>query len=125
MTALGPRPSALGESSAIRRGGVTLVELLVAIAIVGLLAGVVGLAARRAPQPGEAERLATFVADARRTALRNGRPATIEIRLDGAPHAITALPDGGMIADRVVRKRLGIDRLTGVVLPTDESARAR
>lgn len=108
-----------------RRAGVTLVELLVAIVIVGLLAGVVGLAARRAPEPSEAERLATAVANARRTSLRDGRPATIEIRLGGARHAVTALPDGGVIADKVVRERLGIDRVTGIVLRTEESTRAR
>lgn len=124
LEALGTRQSALGGVAGARRRGVTLVELLVAIVIVGLLAGVVGLAVRRAPQPSEAERLATDVADARRTALRDGRPATIEIRLDGAPHAVTALPDGGVIADRVVRQRLGIDRLTGISLPADEITRA-
>ena len=82
-----------------RRAGVTLVELLVAIVIVGLLAGVVGLAARRAPQPDEAERLAAAVASARRTALQTGHPVTIELHIDGDVHAITARPDGGACLD--------------------------
>jgi prepilin-type N-terminal cleavage/methylation domain-containing protein len=124
VTALGPRPSALGEPADARRRGVTLVELLVAIVIVGLLAGVAGVAVRRAPAPSETDRLLAAVAGARRAAVRDRRAATIEIRLGGAPYAVTALPDGGVIADRVVREQLGIDRLTGVALPADESTRA-
>ena len=96
-----------------------------AIAIVGLLAGVVGLAARGVPEPSEAERVAAVVADARRSALREKRPATIEIRLGDAPHAVTALPDGRVVADRAVRERLGLDGLTGVVLGPEEGARVR
>ena len=125
MKALGPRLSALGGAAGARRGGITLVELLVAIVVVGLLAGVTGLAVRHAPEPSEAERLVTTVAGARRTAAREQRSATIELRLDGALHAVTALPDGGVVADPIVRERLGIDRLTGVALASEAAARAR
>jgi prepilin-type N-terminal cleavage/methylation domain-containing protein len=98
------------------RGGVTLVELLVAVVIVGLLAGVAGLAVRRAPEPSDDDRLVAAIAAARRTALREGRQETIELRLDGEPHAVTALPDGSVITDEATHGRLGIDRLTGTVM---------
>lgn len=124
IVALGTRPSALGGASRARLG-VTLLELLVAVVIVGLLAGVVGLAVRRLPEPSEAERLAALVVDARRTALRAGRPETIVLRLDGAAHAVTALPNGEVVADAAVRERLGIERLAGVIPGAGESAGAR
>lgn len=108
--------------SGVTRSGVTLVELLVAIAIVGFLAGVVGVAARHAPEPSAADRLVAALAHTRRTAIREGRAVSVEVRiegdLDGEPHAVTALPDGQVIADATLRTKLGLDRLTGVTRAT-------
>ena len=123
--ALDPPRSPLGRAAGLPHAGVTLVELLVTIAIVGLLAGGGGRAVRRAPEPSEAERLLAAVSDARRTALRERRPVTIEIRLDGSARAATALPDGRVIADGAVRRQLGIDMLTGVVVGPEQGAHAR
>jgi prepilin-type N-terminal cleavage/methylation domain-containing protein len=93
------------------RSGVTLVELIVVLAILGVIAGVTTLAFRTA-QPGpRIEPWASAVAQARRTAIDSARPVSLMIRIGDSLYAATALPDGSVVADR----QLGIDRLTGEV----------
>ena len=90
------------------RRGVTLLELLVVLVILGLVASLVAFApaaVERVPA-GEVE---ARVAAARREALRSGAPVTIDITIDGHPHSLTALPDGSVIADPT----LGVERLSG------------
>jgi prepilin-type N-terminal cleavage/methylation domain-containing protein len=89
------------------RRGVTLVELVVVLAVCGILAGVVGLAMRAARPVADTpeQRLAA----ARREALRTGRPVTAVWTIDGKAAQATARPDGSTIADPA----LGVDRLTG------------
>jgi prepilin-type N-terminal cleavage/methylation domain-containing protein len=94
------------------RGGVTLVELLVVLAILGVMAGVVGLAVppiRRAPEGGAAAR----VARARQTAVASGRAVTVSVSMDGRPRTATAFPDGSVVAD----SGLDVDRLSGAINP--------
>lgn len=89
--------------------GVTLIELVVALALLGIMSGVVGLSirtARRVPTPNVALLAA---ARARDSALRLGRPVTIVIARDSQSFDVTALPDGRVIA----AKKLAIDPLTG------------
>jgi prepilin-type N-terminal cleavage/methylation domain-containing protein len=91
------------------RRGFTLAELMVVLAVLGVMAGVAGLAARSLERTDpEAERDA-LVAAARREALRTRRP--VELVLPGAegPLRLTALPDGSVRADA----GLGLDPLTG------------
>jgi prepilin-type N-terminal cleavage/methylation domain-containing protein len=94
-----------------RTSGFTLVELIVVLALLGLLTAVVGVTLSRVEKPAAVERDAAAIADARRAALRSGRPVTVVVRRDGTAMSATALPDGSVIG----ADRLGVDRLTGRV----------
>jgi prepilin-type N-terminal cleavage/methylation domain-containing protein len=89
----------------VRNGGVTLVELIVVLAIIGLVVGVSGLALASLQAPRES----VWVRELRRAraeAIRTGRP--VEIRDDRSPltaHALF-LPDGRVLG-------AGLDPLTG------------
>lgn len=88
--------SATGCSRACRRrGGFTLVELMVTITIVGLAAGAVMLAAPRARPAAsfEAERLAARLQRAREEALLTNRVVAVDI--DGAGYRFSALDASG------------------------------
>jgi prepilin-type N-terminal cleavage/methylation domain-containing protein len=105
------------------RVGVTLVELIVSLSILGLLAGVVGIAIPRHDPLTAIGEVSRSLADARRTAITSGHAVTIAITIDGAPHAATALPDGAIIAD----SGLAIDRLSGALVaqrPADRPGHA-
>lgn len=95
------------------RRGVTLVELVIALAILGLLAGLAGLALRPAPPVAAADTVAARVAAARATAVREGRPVTVEVLVRGEPAVATALPDGRVVADALVESLTAVDPLTG------------
>ena len=88
------------------RQGVTLVELMVTLAVIGLVASVATLAIGPAPPP--ADDTATRVARARHAALTMARDTTI--RLADSVRA-TARADGSIVADSVV----GVERLTGAL----------
>lgn len=109
------------------RLGVTMLELIVVVAIMGVMAGVVGLAVAQPAPTAEntLEAAHAAIADARRAAIRSGSAVAIVVSVDAkedgsaissaihsaqpvALHA-TAFPDGSVIADPA----LGIDRLTG------------
>jgi len=92
----------------MRRAGTTLLELLVTLAIVAIVSAVVGLTLRATPAPPADDAQAT-VAAARHTAVAERRVVTVTVQSHGQPHAVTALPDGGIVADSA----LGRDRLTG------------
>lgn len=89
------------------RRGSTLVELIVTLVIMAIVASVVTLALK--PRASSAQDTATRVAEARRTALAQRRAVTITLVLDRTPVSLTALPDGGVVADSSLR----LDRLTG------------
>lgn len=116
-----------------RRRGVTLVELLVVLVILGLSTSVVMLAWRQDVAPSaEMGELRRRIGEARRRAISSGRPQRLTFLLsrngalttpdqtdsDAAPYTVTALPDGGVLADYDLR----FDRLLGTPL---ESAGAR
>ena len=93
-----------------RDAGTTLVELLVVLAILGIMTGIVGLTFAVAGDWGRDEETAALISDARSEALATGRPVTTSVVRDGARHSITAWPDGRVFAD----PSLAIDPLTGV-----------
>lgn len=91
-----------------RRCGMTLVELLVTLAIMGVLLGVVTLAVRRIAEPAAADPL-HIVEDSLRVAASSGRSISLLFIRDGASVAATVFPDGSVVGDSV----LAIERLSG------------
>ena len=91
------------------RSGVTLTELMVVLVLLGLMAGVVGLAWR--PNPAARSQRLDPIAAARHEAIQSGHSVRVDITIDGQSVAIAALPDGRIIAPTGVR----VDPLTGVV----------
>ncbi|HEU4557052.1 MAG TPA: prepilin-type N-terminal cleavage/methylation domain-containing protein [Longimicrobium sp.] len=89
------------------RSGATLLELMVALAILAIAAGVVVPALRHAAQAPPT--LHDHVAAARREALEQGRAVTRTLRDSAGTRLLTAYPDGRVAADTV----LGVDPLTG------------
>lgn len=92
-----------------RAPGVTLVELLVVLILIGLAASVVGLTLGSATRSISSRSQREDVTAARDSAIRTGRPLTVWIHGNTVKSEITALPDGRVIADTV----LPIDRLSG------------
>src|SRR5690242_17553113 len=93
------------------RQGVTLIELMVVILLLGLLAGVVGLTMGSTPSVGSLDPTTVAVLQARDSALRTGHPVTIAFSDEGSAHHATAYPDGRVITDALI----GIDPLSGSV----------
>lgn len=116
------------------RAGVTLVELVVALAIVGISSGVVLLAWRPTDveRHAESRSFAELIADTRRRAAATGRTQNVTFRLatDGlvleaddvaagsALHAMAVHPDGSVVASPALR----VDRIAGQLLPVPEAA---
>lgn len=94
--------------SRVPRSGVTLIELIVTLVLLGIIAGVTVLAIRRIDPP-RADDPRTIFADTLRAVLASGRSAVVEIRTDSGPAFGTVRADGSVVADSV----LDIDRLSG------------
>lgn len=123
MTAL-PGPGPPGAS-----GGLTLLEVVVVLALLGLSAGIAGLAFRQSAGgaeegPGASGGVAADaeggvaggatgeVAAARRRALEEGRRVEMLARGEEGVVALVAFPDGSVVAESELA-----DRLTGRVGP--------
>ncbi|HWG53380.1 MAG TPA: prepilin-type N-terminal cleavage/methylation domain-containing protein [Gemmatimonadaceae bacterium] len=96
-TAVTPAHSSRPRGRAAR--GVTLLELLVTLALLGLIAGVTGLSLRATPTSTPLTPTAARVAAARDAALRSGHPVTEMLRESTFVHSVTALPDGRVLTD--------------------------
>ena len=90
------------------RRGVTLIELIVAIAIVAFVAGLVGL---RIPEPAthHTDTRQSLLFDARHRSLREGRQLVVHGSDSAGRWSAIALPDGSIVADSA----LHIQRFTG------------
>lgn len=76
--------------------GLTLVEMLVVLAILGLMAGVVAVRLEFRPAP---PREGTVTGDARRRAIGEARPVSVLVTAAGRVTTVTALPDGRVLSD--------------------------
>jgi prepilin-type N-terminal cleavage/methylation domain-containing protein len=83
-----------------RHAGITLAELLVVLAILGAMAWISGLAFR-GPEwfRHDLDPLGAEVRAARRSAATQRRPVTVTVWREDRPAAVTALPDGRVVAD--------------------------
>ena len=88
--------------------GMTLVELLVTLAIMGVLLGVVTLAVRRIDEPVLKDPY-HIVGDSLRAAAASGRAISLLFVMHGTSVAATVFPDGSIVSDSA----LAIDRLSG------------
>lgn len=88
--------------------GITLVELMLVIIILGIFAGVATVAFRPPAAPDPADPLLQ-IAGARDSAISTGRARTIHVTIDGRRRDVTAHPDGRITADSGVR----VERLSG------------
>jgi prepilin-type N-terminal cleavage/methylation domain-containing protein len=88
--------------------GVTLLELIVTLALLGIIAGVTVLAVRRidAPRPDDPR---TIVADTLRAVLASGQTTVMRVATDSGRGWAVVRPDGSVVADSL----LGVERLTG------------
>ena len=93
------------------RRGVTLLELMVTLALLAILAGVVGLSLQRGGPARVVDARTARIAAAREEALRSGHAVSVTFVDSGHTHTATAYPDGRVLADPA----LGIDPLTGRV----------
>ena len=93
------------------RCGVTLIELMVVILLLGLLAGVVGLTMGSTPSVASLDPTTVAVLQARDSALETGHPVTIALSMAGHTHHATAYPDGRVITEATI----DIDLLSGSV----------
>ena len=84
------------------RGGFTLVELLVTLAIIGVVMSIVALAFR-APVAAPADDSFAQALAARRRALNEGRIVTLDIVTDSGVIGVSAHPDGRIVADPRLR----------------------
>ncbi len=93
-----------------RRAGVTLAELMVVLVLLGLMAGVVGLAFQREHTPLSAGTGTDRIAAARHEALSSGRTVRFQVTIGGRSVTVAAFPDGRVIAPAELR----VDVLTGM-----------
>jgi Tfp pilus assembly protein FimT len=93
-----------------RCAGVTVVELMVVLVLLGLMAAVVGLSWQRELTPMSIDAGVEKIAAARHQALSSGRAVRIAMMIEGHSVTVAALPDGRVIAP----VELHVDVLTGM-----------
>jgi prepilin-type N-terminal cleavage/methylation domain-containing protein len=92
-----------------RQAGFTLVELMVVLVVLGIMAGVTGLAVRALDDTDPAGQRAAAIADARRRALDTRRPVPLTLTAGDTVLRLIALPDGSVRGDTALQ----LDPLTG------------
>jgi len=92
----------------MNRTGMTLVELLVVLVLLGLTASVVSLSLERWDRPAPVDPFGEAIAELRRAAIDSARALTRIVVVDSAPRLVTALPDGSVLTSNE-----SIDRFSG------------
>ena len=92
-----------------RKRGVTLVELLVVIVVLGAMAGFAGLAWQPLSRASANSTDVSAIQAARRRSLDSGVPVTTEVIAGHQTMKVTTLPDGRVLGGEAV----GFDPLTG------------
>lgn len=77
--------------------GATLLELIVVLAILGVVTSVGGLAMRQSRRPLEGDQLTGVAARARARAIATGRAQHVRLQTPNGPHDLLALPDGSLL----------------------------
>lgn len=88
--------------------GVTVLELIVTVAIIGVTASIAALVLRAAPAP-DPTAPETIIADTLERVLATGASVTLTFTVNARPALATVNPDGTIVADSA----LLIERLTG------------
>lgn len=91
-----------------QRRGVTLIELVVVLAILGIMAAVTGLTMNTAAPAVSPDTTITQITHLRDSALMTGKPITTVLTHHDTAIAVTVFPDG-----RVLSTGGHIDRMTG------------
>ena len=81
-------------TSAVHKGH-TLTELVVTLAILGILFGIIAVSVRARPSPNEEKSFASIAAEARRHAIRSGHSVTVRDSSSG--RELTAFADGRVV----------------------------
>ena len=92
----------------MKRKGMTLVELLLVLALLGLGASVVAVSLERWDRPAAVAPLVEATAQIRLLAVDSARTVTRVVVVDSIPRLITALPDGSVLTSAE-----SVDRFTG------------
>jgi prepilin-type N-terminal cleavage/methylation domain-containing protein len=88
--------------------GVTLVELLVVLCVLGVVASVAVLAVRQFDRPAPDDPR-IILAESLRVAVDTPRTIVVRVVHDGRPLSATIRPDGSVVGDSA----LAVDRFTG------------
>jgi prepilin-type N-terminal cleavage/methylation domain-containing protein len=95
-----------------RSAGVTLVELLVVLGILGIMAGLVGLAWQPGRwRAGDSRVSLESIVTVRRRALESGRSTQAVVTIDGRTVRVLALPDGRILG----AEQFDVNPLNGAV----------
>lgn len=89
--------------------GFSVIELLVTVALLGIMSAVATLAVRNIPHPA-IDDPGQILADSQKLALETGRVVLLRLVVDGKPAFAAIQPDGGIIADSI----LEVEQFTGL-----------
>ena len=90
------------------RHGHTLIEMLITVALLGIVASMTTLGVRRFSRPSPSDPRA-IIADTLERVLATGRSVTLQFIVNGRPVFATVNPDGSVIADTAI----DVNRFTG------------